>query len=156
MKVEHHVKIGQIKTGSTGDVLKTVLGSCVGIAFLMPELNRYALAHCLLPEAPKGNKNEGAKYVDQAIPNLIKALEISPDEYSTVQVVIAGGGHMLDVEKKFTKYIVGEANLQAAQNILKKLKIKILLIEPGLECGTRMSVDCTTGEFEIEKIKRVR
>ena len=52
MSREYHVKIGELRRGRTGEVLKTTLGSCVGIAILWKARGRYALAHCLLAESP--------------------------------------------------------------------------------------------------------
>lgn len=155
MRVEHHVRIGQIKTASIGEVLKTVLGSCVGIGLLVKDLNRYALAHCLLPESPDAGYAKGARYVSHAIPNMLNALGLTEKDHHRIEAIIAGGGHMMDTEQAFIKYVVGDANLNAAKHYLKKYKIPVIAIEPGLDQGTKMSIDCSTGLFEIERIKKI-
>ncbi|MFS4457947.1 chemotaxis protein CheD [Bdellovibrio sp. HCB2-146] len=153
-QIEHHVRIGQIKTADAGEVLKTVLGSCVGIALIWRRHGKFALAHCLLPEPLAAERTQEARYVTQAIPRMLEILGVSKEDISELEAIVAGGGQMMDVEKPYVKYIVGTENLRVAKQILETLKIKIIAFEPGGEQGTKMRLDTSTGDFTVERIPR--
>lgn len=154
---EHHVKIGQIVKGSTGDVLKAILGSCVGIGLFWKNRGVYALAHCLLPKAPQNSPNLKGKFVDQAVPNLLSKLHATtPEERKELVAIVAGGGQMMVDEKIYASPLgkIGEENLKAAKEILSLYKIKTIAFEPGGDQGSQVYIDCTTGEFKIHKISK--
>lgn len=155
-KVEHHVKIGKIRVAGDGEILKTVLGSCVGIALIWRRRSKCALAHCLLPVADVKNVTASgpARYVDQTIPRMLEQLGALPEDLHELEAVIAGGGQMMEVEQPYTKFIVGEENLKTAKKCLEQHRIRMIACEPGGMQGTKMSVDCGTGAFEIEKIPK--
>lgn len=151
MNVEHHVRIGKIRTAGPGEVLKTVLGSCVGIALLWRRRGKYALAHCLLPQTANGGRDAEARYVDQAVPNLIARLGASPADLDEIEALVAGGGRMIEAEHGL-KIAVGEENLKAARAQLEKHRIRIVSFEPGIDRGTRIRIDGSTGSYEISRM----
>ncbi|MGA7816957.1 hypothetical protein [Caballeronia sp.] len=60
------VRIGEVKTAGRDVILRATLGSCVGIGVLWRSRGLYALAHCLLPDAPPGevsDAGQGARYL---------------------------------------------------------------------------------------------
>lgn len=155
--IEQHVKIGQIHTGQDGVLLKAILGSCVGIGFIWKEKGLYALAHCLLPEAPPNSPNHKGKFVDQAVVNLIKKIGASTEQdVKELRAVVAGGGQMMVDEKIYASPLgkVGVENLKAAKKFLNQYKIRTIAFEPGGDRGTQISIDCTTGEYRISKIEK--
>lgn len=151
--VEHHVRIGQIKVGAGDEVLKTVLGSCVGIALLWPAKGKYALAHCLLPFAT-GKDDRPSRYVDQAVPRMLELLEVGPDDISALVAVVGGGARMMEADKVYLKFVVGDENLRMARKTLEEAGIHIVAFEPGVDRGTKMRIDCRTGGFEIERLPK--
>lgn len=148
-----HVKIAEIKTGSGNKILKTVLGSCVGIAFLWKNKNRYGLAHCLLPQSPEPSDSMGAKYVDQAVPSLLNLMKIHKENYKEIEAILAGGGNMTTVKKRDYNHI-GLLNGQAALKILKDLNIKIIHQDLGGNEATQMWLNCEDGSFEVSRITK--
>jgi chemotaxis protein CheD len=153
-KVEHHVRIGQIIVAGHGEILKTVLGSCVGIALIWKKQKKCALAHCLLPCPVSGEKDFAARYVSETIPKMLEQLGASLGDISELEAVVAGGGQMMDVDKAFIKFVVGDENIKTAKKFLEKYRIKIVAIEPGGDQGTKMRVDCGSGEFQIERLPK--
>ena len=153
-KVAHHVRIGQIKTGNSGEILKTVLGSCVAIVLIWKRKQRYAMAHCLLPFPNLDRADHAARYVDQTIPRMLQLMEASVSDVSEIEAVVAGGGHMMDDGKTYTKFIVGDENLKMAKTCLNKHHIKIIAFESGGDQGTSIQLDCDTGHFEIRKLPK--
>ena len=146
------VKIGEVKTGKSPDILNATLGSCVGIAFIWKEKGLYGLAHCLLPEAPTAEFKIGAKYVSHAVPSLLKMMNISQEDYSQIEVFVAGGGNMMAVLSQRNSQHIGFLNAEAATKHLNKLGLKIKHSDFGGEEWRKMVVNCATGDVEIVKI----
>lgn len=154
-KIEYHVKIGKLRTGGAGEVLKTVLGSCVGIALVWRAQRKTVLAHCLLPEPSAGESDCEARYVSKALPKMLERIGATPSDIPQLEAIVVGGGQMMDVDHKYTKYVVGAENLRMAKKVLEEHRIKIIAFEPGGDSGTKIRIDCETGQFEIQKIPKV-
>ena len=149
-----YVKIGEVKLGRTGDVLKATLGSCIGIAFLWKEKKLYGLAHCLLPEGPDNSFQISAKYVNQAIKSLLALLHIKEESYGELEVHIAGGGNMMgDILKKEGSYI-GAQNIEAVRKYLKKYKLKIKSEDLGGLKGRQMILDCSEERIQVNTLAK--
>ena len=61
-------------------ILRTVLGSCVGVTFRVPRLGMAALCHPMLPAYPDGGRAklglaEGRRYVDFTIRDLARQFD---------------------------------------------------------------------------------
>lgn len=134
-----HVGMGEVKIGGSSDVLHAILGSCVGIAFIWKRGGRCALAHCLLPEAPRtGDCGVGARYVSQAIPSMLTLLGARQADYPDIEVVVAGGASMF----RGTHFHIGEQNAAAAQKYLAECGLNVSYCDLGGRCGRQMSIDC--------------
>lgn len=154
-KNEIHVKIGEVKVGRVGDILKATLGSCVGIAFLWKEKGVCGLAHCLLPETNENKNVISAKFVNQAIPSLMALLKIKPENISEIEVHIAGGGNMMfQLSQRNTNH-VGVQNAAMAQKLLKDLGFKIKTSDLGGDNGRQIFVDCTSGDVRVERLQQL-
>jgi chemotaxis protein CheD len=149
-----HVKIGEVKVGKEGDLLKATLGSCVGIAVLWKSKNRYALAHCLLPESPSTTYQIGGKYVDQAVPSLLSMLGIKADQYGELEVYLAGGGNMMEQLSRRNPHHIGLQNAAAAKKVITGLGIKIKDAMLGGEQAHQISINCTTGQVLMSKLEK--
>lgn len=156
MSQEVNVHIGEIKIGKDGEVLKTILGSCVGIAILWPAQKSCGLAHCLLPEIiPSSGANTAGRFVEKAIPNLLQMLEVPPSKYSELQAIVVGGGNMTNPRVCNPTSLVGVANTKRAKEMLASLGIKIIHEEIGGEEGRRLIVASDTGDYKVEVIPRI-
>ncbi|MBN20279.1 MAG: chemotaxis protein CheD [Bdellovibrionaceae bacterium] len=151
---EINVHIGEVKIGKQNDMLHSILGSCVGIAFLYPEKKIYGLAHCLLSKSPEKQHSMGAKYVDQAVQSLLILMHLRPEDYPKIDAILAGGGNMTMPEDTDPEKLVGYHNAKTALEELEKKKIKIVRQDLGGMIGRRISIDCETGEYQIKKIPR--
>ncbi len=145
-----------MKIGKSPEILKSTLGSCVGIGIVWKEKNKYALAHCLLPESEEEIFSIGAKYVTQAIPSLIALLSLKPDNIKSVDVYLVGGNNMLP--NKASKAAsnsnhIGVQNADKAEFLLKEKGFRIKLKEVGGDCPSQIIIDCESGNVEIVRIK---
>lgn len=158
MKVarEINVHIGQVKTGKSGDTLKTILGSCVGIGFIWKRKKRCGLAHCLLPKAPQQTFEIDARFVTQAIPSLMALMKIRSENYSEIEAIVAGGGNMTMPNVKSPEGLVGTANVAAAIEILEKLKITIVFKDTNGDHGRKVLINCSDFSFQVLSIPRLK
>lgn len=142
-----HVNIGELRVGARTEQLQALLGSCVGIALLWPQKNRCALAHCLLPEAPLPTTELGARYVSQAVPSLLRLIGACAADYPEIEVVLAGGGTMLDGCS--ARFHIGQQNIAAAEKYLAQYGLRVRHTDVGGKRGRSMTVDCATQQVII-------
>ena len=148
------VNIGRIAISSEGETLQTILGSCVGIAFLFKERGIFGLAHCLLPETPGGTENcTEARFVDQGITTLIREMRLQTSDLRSVEAVLAGGASLFRDGASRIGSKIGSKNSHAAKSILKRLQIKVVFEDCGQNFGRQLFVYGRDGTFEVKKIQ---
>ena len=147
-----HVRIGEVKTGSEGDVLKATLGSCVGIAFYWPTYKRCGLAHCLLPDSKEASDFVSGKYVNHAVDALMHLMKIQPHHVREVEVTIAGGGRMMGQLFSGNSSQVGKLNVEAVYEKLKSHGFLIRNSDLLSNVARQIVFDCSTGKVEIVQL----
>ncbi len=150
-----NVHIGEIKVARNGEILKTILGSCVGIAFIWKKKGICALAHCLLAESPTKSFAIDARFVDQAIPSLIALMRIHPENLGEIDVVLAGGGNMTQPGAKNLGKLVGTTNFNFAERELKKRGFNFVCLDQAAEEGRRITVYSENCTYLVEPIPRL-
>ena len=68
------IRIGALSVASNGEELRTLLGSCIGLALYDRRRKIGGLAHIVLP-ASRGRTELPGKFVDTAIPGLLREME---------------------------------------------------------------------------------
>lgn len=148
------VRMCEVKIGSGNDMLRAILGSCVGIGLLWRRRGIYGMAHCLLPEPPQAPAGEGAKYVTGAVPTLLSMMELDRRHEDEVEAVIAGGACMVHHVTPPRHGLIGEQNARMAQRLLADTRIKIVHVEVGGESGRQLVIDCAQHHFAVKTIGR--
>ena len=151
----HNVHIGEVKTAKNGDLLKAILGSCVGVGLIWKSRMICGLAHCLLPENPSPSHMIGGRYVDQAIPSLLALMKIRHVNLDEVTAVIAGGGNMTVPDSPDSSKLVGAHNFRTAEREIKKRGIRLIHSECGGDEGRRITLNTSDYSFQIESIPRI-
>jgi chemotaxis protein CheD len=151
---EIQVRMCELRAGGGQDVLRATLGSCVGIGLMWRQLGRYALAHCLLPEAPPEAASFGAKYVSDAVPSLLSLLEVPTARIDQLEAVIAGGACMVTHATPPRHGLIGEQNARVAQRLLASAGIRVVHTEVGGECGRQLLIDCAHNHYLVRTIGR--
>ncbi len=152
---EIHVKIAEVHIGKSGDLLRATLGSCVGIAFIWKEKDICGLAHCFLPETETESHLLGGKYVNQAILTLMKMMKIKKEDIKDIDVYVAGGGNMMNKLFKSNRSQVGQFNLESAHKHLADHGFKIKEEMIGSNTGSKIFVNCTSGEVEFAVLEEI-
>ena len=150
---EVHVKIAEVKIGSTGDILKTCLGSCVGIVFIWKEKDLCGLAHCFLPEGNDDLQEISARYVNQGIASLMTLMKIKKEDVQNIEVYIAGGCNMMTQLIKSNRGQIGKHNSDATAKWLAHYGFKIKKSDLGFDRGIKIHVNCTTGDVEFIRLE---
>lgn len=148
--------MGEIRSASKTGVLRTFVGSCVGVALYDQHLKIASLAHIMLPDS-NGQREQPGKFVDTAIPEMIRQLgQLSDGQTAHWSAKIAGGAKMFGFQSGTT---IGDQNIQSVERILKHLGIPLLGKNCGGSQGRRVSFDVATGTMMIEtmgcEVKRI-
>lgn len=150
-----HVKMCEVRTGSAPQVLRSTLGSCVGIGLLWRERNLCALAHCLLPYSQTQAAQPSAKYVTDAVPSLLQLIGASPSCYNQLQAIVAGGACMVYQRRLTPNGLIGEQNTKMAQQLLADAGIRVVHTEIGGISGRQLSIHCDTQQYVVRTFERI-
>jgi chemotaxis protein CheD len=145
---------GEVQLVRQPSVLKTILGSCVGVTFRSASLGLGALCHGILPTCPPGTDGaEGYRYVDFAIRDLISRFEALGARRSEVEVKVFGGADVLPVFVTGTaRRTVGAQNCQTARDVLHDEGLKILAFDMGGQKGRFIEFNTSTGEVLVRML----
>ena len=127
-------------------VLRTLLGSCIGLALYDHQRKVAGLAHIVLPQA-RGVTELPGKFVDTAVPALVKDMEKLASAPLKLTAKLAGGANMFPTSAGKT---IGLQNIEATEHCLAELHIPVIASHCGGEQGRRMSLDSHTGSVVIE------
>lgn len=144
---EVYLQPGEIYLARSPTVLKTLLGSCVGVTFWSPRLGMGALCHGVLPRCPAGVRDlEGYRYVDFAICHLIRRLEGFGAVAGEIQVKVFGGADTLPaIATRSWRATVGQQNCQSALEVLRSQSYAVLSSDTGGVAGRTIQFDTSTG-----------
>ncbi|MEM6471688.1 MAG: chemotaxis protein CheD [Planctomycetota bacterium] len=155
-----NVPMGEISFARQKGVLKTLLGSCVGIAFYHGPSKTASLAHVLLPASnvPTGiirDRREDSfpagRYVDTAIDAMLNRLEQESIAATSLQASIGGCADMFGLESTDS---VGTLNREAVARELSKHRIPILVEHCGGNQAVRMSLNVATGKTTFQRVSQ--
>lgn len=153
MKIDELINVGiaDIKySDKSTTVLRTILGSCVGICIYDPEKQAGGMAHIMLPRM-KDEKSNFMKYADTSIPHLIEELEKFGCQKSNMVAKIAGGSSMFKTNKTSFMAEIGKNNIEVVQRLLRSFGIPILAEDGGGTRGRTIDFHLDDGRLRIKK-----
>jgi chemotaxis protein CheD len=145
------IKTAELYVGHNDQVIRTgSVGSCVVIALFDTEKRVGGLAHAMLPHRKNnltGDKYP-ARYVDEAINNLLEGLKAVGANKKNILAKLVGGASMF---KKLTeeKNSIGSQNIQMARQKLQELGIPIDGEDTGGSSGKMVIFDLKTGIVDV-------
>ena len=130
------------------------LGSCVGVIAHDPVAEVTGVVHIMLPEAFKDKPVEKpGKFVDTAMPELIKALSSHGAELNRLVFSYAGGAQVFKFgAQSESRLDVGARNCAAMAAVMAKLGIKPIAIDVGGSQGRTVVVDTESGNVRVRTI----
>ncbi|MGI9474906.1 MAG: chemotaxis protein CheD [Rubripirellula sp.] len=140
------IRMGEMSVDRQGQPLRTLLGSCVGLALHDRRQQIGGLAHIVLPRS-RGKVDRPGKFVDTAIPELIERMRKLAEEELRLTAKFAGGAKMFATS---ATEAIGDQNVESCKSFLRELKIPVLATHCGGEQGRRMTFDPVRGIVRIE------
>ena len=144
--VNSSIRMGEMSVAGDGEELRTLLGSCIGLALYDRQRKVGGLAHIVLPSTHGATVLPG-KSVDKAIPTLIKDIEQLVGSELKLTAKIAGGASMFSTTVAAN---IGLRNIEACEQLLGELGIPIVAKHCGGKQGRRMSLNTANGKVVIE------
>lgn len=144
-----NVGVAQVKIGENPSILRTILGSCIGICIYDRVKKMGGLAHILLPLDTTNGANP-EKYADTAIPFLIQRLLKEGCTRNNMSAKIAGGASMFKFQSNVTLGQIGDRNIEETKKVLEQLKIPLLAEDTGGNTGRVIDFFLDDGRMKIK------
>jgi chemotaxis protein CheD len=153
---EVYVQPGESRLVKEPTILRTLLGSCVGVTFLIPRLGVGALCHPMLPAYPRKpladlSRAAGRRYVDFAIRDLARQFDALGARRGEIEVKLFGGGDVLLVADDASRPTVGRMNCEAAIRALEEEGFSVTASSLGGNCGVNIHFNTKTGEVLLKR-----
>ena len=148
------VAMGQWAVAAAPAKIRTLLGSCVGVALYDRVARLGGVAHIVLPSS-RGLIEHPGKYADTAIPAMIADLDRRLGGKARLRLVakLVGGANMFQIDPSLRDNAVlniGQQNQQAIERILTDLMIPTLARDLGGTSGRRLTLDTASGIVTIK------
>jgi chemotaxis protein CheD len=148
-----NVGISEISISKSPNMLRTTLGSCIGIVFYQPDAKVGAISHIMLAKDLNGRdkvKYPG-KYAETAIPKLIKEFESEGCKPGSYSARIFGGASMFkNISSPFLQNI-GENNINIVKEILADKRIPLIVEDIGGHEGRTITLFLDDGRVLLKK-----
>ncbi|MCP5006961.1 MAG: chemotaxis protein CheD [Planctomycetes bacterium] len=137
------VGVGDLKIAGISKIIKTSLGSCVGVVLYDQTLKTGGMLHLMLPKC-KDRNGKPTKYADTGIPLLLDIMVNKANvNKRNLTAKIFGGAKMFNV--KSDMFDIGKSNIIETIQILDRLGIRITAKRLGGTKGHQISLDTNTG-----------
>jgi chemotaxis protein CheD len=150
-----YLQPGEVCLARRPAIIRTILGSCVGVTFWCARLSTGALCHALLPRPPKNAANgltleEGYRYVDFAVRDLARQFETIGALRQEVEVKLFGGADVLPLSATgSSRPTVGRQNCEAAIVVVRDEGFNVIASSLGGNCGRSIHFHTGTGEVRL-------
>lgn len=146
-----NVGIADMKVSESPNILRTILGSCVGICIYDRNKKIGGMSHIMLPSAKKTAGNL-KKYSETAIPLLISEMIEAGAVKNNMVAKIAGGATMFKHLETSMMGEIGTNNIKSVKEILSQNNIKIVAEDVGADYGRTIDFYLETGDLRIKTI----
>lgn len=154
--IDVYVQPGESHLVQEPALMRTLLGSCVGIAFWAPDAGVGALCHPMLPRYPHKkplDPLDARRYVDYAIHDLAAVLDELRVPRHEIQVKLFGGADVLAVPRHGNKRpTVGKMNSDMALQVLEQEGFRIVASKLGGTSGINLQFNTETGEVWVRQL----
>jgi len=145
------VGIADYRIATAPDILRTILGSCVGVCCYDSERKIAGLAHIMLPSKNTHGTNE-KKYADTAIPLLLRDMERAGARRDSITAKIMGGASMFKLNGAGLMSEIGMNNANKVRAVLTDLNIAIIAEDIGGDYGRTVDFYSADGMVKIKSI----
>jgi chemotaxis protein CheD len=149
---------GELYLARNPSILRTILGSCVGVTFWSARLGAGALCHGVLPRCPQVwppgyNLSDCHRYVDFSIRYLAQQFDALGASRRELEVKLFGGADVLPVAGTGRgRPTVGALNCSAAVEVLAEEGFTVSASDLGGVRGRRIHFHTGTGEVLLHRL----
>lgn len=139
---------------STGDIIATVLGSCISVCIKDKKTGIAGMNHFMLPGDVRSEEmflSSSAKYGMFAMEQLINEMIKNRGSRKDFQAKVFGGGHVLNFRK--TDGNVPESNIEFVRAFLNMEQIEILKEDVGGYAGRKILFFPDTGKVLLKRFE---
>jgi chemotaxis protein CheD len=152
---EFYLQPGEWRIVRTPSILKTVLGSCVGITFHAPRLAASALCHPMMPTHTvrpliSSDPVAARRYVDWVIREIAHEFDGLGAARCEVGVKLFGGADVLASSRKSAS--VGTMNVETALRVLQEEGFEVLASRLGGSRGIFIEFNTGNGEVLLRQL----
>jgi chemotaxis protein CheD len=148
-----NVGIADYKVSSSPDILRTILGSCVGVCLYDPGSMIGGLCHIMLPTYKDASRLY-KKYADTAIPLMLKEIEENGCDRARITAKVIGGARMFKITERSIMGEIGSNNINKVLEVLKILKIRVISEDTGGNYGRTIDFYLENGDVKIRSLSR--
>jgi len=152
---EVYLQPGEAFLARKPTIIRTILGSCVGVTFWSPRLGCGALCHALLPKCPKNPRSgftlaDGYRFVDFSIREIARRFDELGAQRGEVQVKLFGGSDVLPIGGGVTRpATVGRQNCDVAVELVEAEGFRLAASSLGGVRGRHIEFNTRTGEVRL-------
>lgn len=146
-----NVGIADIQVAQAPDILRTILGSCVGVCLYDQIKKIGGMSHVMLPSHRKSSVSK-MKYADTAIPMLVDDLEEQGADQRRLIAKIVGGATMFDVGEGSLMGEIGRNNINKVKEVLGGMNIQIISEDIGGDYGRTIDFYMESGDVKIKSM----
>ncbi len=143
-----NIGVSQLRIAETPTVLRTILGSCVGVCVYDRMKKTGGMAHVLLPNNPGDGNHE--KYADSAIPKLIEQMLKDGCKKEFLSAKLAGGASMFKFNANVTLGQIGDRNIEVCKQVLEKNGIPVVVEDTGGNAGRVIDFFLDDGRLKVK------
>ena len=144
----HTIGIAGVKVVKTPQKIRTVLGSCIGVAIYDRVAKIGRMAHVMLPCSILGKGDRG-KFADTAVDWLLEDVLNAGGEKKRLTAKITGGASMFGAQVDGG---IGSKNVKAVKERLSHHSIRLAAEDVGGTKGRKMLLDPGSGQVEVQVI----
>jgi chemotaxis protein CheD len=149
---------GELFMSLDPSVLRTILGSCVGVTFWSRRMGAGALCHAVLPRCPQAwppgaRLADGYRYVDFSIRYIAAQFDALGARRNELEVKLFGGADVLPTSGSRTRGLtVGAQNCISATEVLEEEGLTVCASDLGGTRGRRIHFHTGTGEVLLQRL----
>jgi len=158
--LEVYLHPGEVYLARKPTVIRTILGSCVGVTFWSARFTAGALCHALLPKCPSKAEfgkgvPDGHRFVDFSIRDLARRFDRIGASRGEIEVKVFGGADVLPVSPRPARPTVGRQNCEVAIEVLQEEGFNVAASSVGGHYGRSIRFYTGTGEVRVRWLTRV-
>lgn len=142
---------GELVFATSPCEVRTILGSCVGVALYDHRRRWGGVCHYLLATDPDldspDTRSSSTRFGEVAIPALAQKMFRAGSQRRDLTAIVTGGALLLDANEVF---FVGEKNIRLANALLEQWNIRVIHRDIGGDRGRRLTFNTHSGHYTIE------